>query len=73
MPISLAHTRKNPPATTHKTLEDREVKAVVRRFLQEQVNLGHAEWRTNTIGQTELHMRAGEAFVVLETGLKRLK
>jgi hypothetical protein len=39
---------------------------------QDAVNAGRAEWRTNTKGQTELHLLDGGILLLTDLGVTRL-
>jgi len=42
-------------------------------FFQNEVDQGRASWKTNSEGQTELHLQTGEVFLLRATALTRLK
>jgi hypothetical protein len=42
-------------------------------FFQNEVDHGRARWKTNSEGQTELHLKTGEVFLLRDTALTRLK
>ncbi len=45
----------------------------VEAYCQSLVDAGAAEWRSNDAGRSELHMNSGEAYLLDERGVTRLR
>jgi hypothetical protein len=45
----------------------------VEAYCQSLVDIGEAQWQINADGRTELHMESGEAYLLGELGVTRLR
>lgn len=50
-----------------------EERRQVETYCQSLVSAGAAQWRINESGDTELHLKSGEAFLFGNVGVTRLK
>jgi hypothetical protein len=56
-----------------KSVSSDDLRREVEEVFHEHVQAGLAVWRVNERGDTELYLNTGEAFVLHETGLTRLR
>jgi hypothetical protein len=71
MSSSSSRPHRQPSALTER--EQQNVRSVVIRYFQEIVNAGCATWHTREDGQTELRLKHGTVFLLLDTQVARLK
>jgi hypothetical protein len=53
--------------------EEFEARRQVEAYCQSLVDIGAAEWQVDKAGATKLHLESGEAYLLWEWGLTRLK
>jgi hypothetical protein len=64
-----ANTRSREQASE----EESEARRQVAAYCQSLVDIGAAEWRVDKAGVTELHLESGQAYLLGECGMTRLK
>jgi len=55
------------------TWDPSEARRLVEAYFQSLVDAGHARWRLNDAGDTELHLESGESYLLDEMGITRLR
>jgi len=71
MPLRNIH--KLSPAPACEVYGPASAKRMVLQCFQNAVNQGWAEWKVDSDGQTEVHFRSGEVFLLLENTVTRIK
>ena len=71
--MPLLNVHKFSPVPAGEVYGAAAAKRIVFQFFQKAVNQGWAEWKVNSDGQTEVHLRSGEVFLLLENTVTRKK
>jgi len=61
------------PSTIAGFYANANAKLAMTLYFQNAVNEGQATWRTNVAGQTEVHMINGEAFLLSDSTISKLR